>query len=208
MIILKIKNLRVEIKPLRLEDVYDMKQWGRHENVLFDDYNFPEMSDKDIVRWHNIKTGGKNDRYYGVRNEEGVLVGYMGIKDIKKIRRSSTLGIVFDPNYLNRGYGTESLFTYLDYYFNRMNMRNMILEVNEFNKRALRVYEKLGFKKEAYYIDQYVDQALDLESPYYLEEKEAFLINNGKIYSHIYQMKVRNIDFLKIREKVYQELVK
>lgn len=84
----------------------------------------------------------------------------------------------------------------------------MILEVNEFNKRALRVYEKLGFKNEAYYIDEYIDQTLDLDNKYYLESKDAFVISNGKIYSRIYQMKVRNIDFINIREKVYQELVK
>ncbi len=36
----------------------------------------------------------------------------MGIKYIRKILKESTLGIVFDPNYINKGYGTESILTF------------------------------------------------------------------------------------------------
>lgn len=174
-----------------------MRKWGYHDNPLLGDYNFPQMTDKEIRKWYRYKTAAWNNKYYGVINEENKLIGYMGIKGIKIIRRESTLGIVFDPNYLNKGYGTEALVTFLKYYFNEMKMKRMFLEVAEFNRRAHSVYKKVGFKNIAYYLDVFYDSNLNLQNPYYLEEKSSFVITDKKIYNYIYKMKIDKKDFVK-----------
>ena len=61
-----------------------------------------------------------------------------------------------------------------------MKMKKMILEVAEFNKRAYRVYQKIGFKPIGYYLDEFFDSELDLSSTYYLEEKSSFVITDKK----------------------------
>ena len=112
---------RIIIRPLELKDVYEMKNWGFHENPLLDDYNFPNMLDSQIKKWYKYKTNSFFNKYYGILNKDYRLIGYLGIKNIKFIRRESTLGLVFDPNYINKGFGTETLREYLNYYFNQMN---------------------------------------------------------------------------------------
>jgi len=199
-ITLEIKGKRIIIKDLQLEDVYEMRNWGSHENPLIEDYNFPPMNNKEIKIWYGMKARKLFNKYYGIRNEEGYLIGYMGIKDIRIIRRESTLGIVLDPNHVDKGYGTEILDTFLRYYFTKMNMRKMFLEVAEFNKRAYRVYEKIGFKPVAYYLDEFFDSGLDLSNMYYLEQKSSFVIGDKKIYNYIYKMVLTKKRFFEIRK--------
>ena len=191
-----IKGKRIRIKKLELKDVFLMRKWGRHENPLLGDYNFPRMSDRGIKRWYRAKSSSIFNKYYSIRNENRELIGYMGIKDIKYIRRISTLGIVIDANHMNKGYGTEVLDRFLQYYFTEMKMKKMLLEVAEFNKRAYRVYEKMGFKACGYYLDEFFDSELDLSNPYYLKEKSSFVIDGNLIYNYIYKMNLTKENFL------------
>ncbi len=201
---MEIRGPRIRIRKLKLDDVFEMRKWGYHDNPLLGDYNFPDMNDKELKVWYKLKTIGWHNKYYGIFNEVGSLIGYMGIKNIRRIKRESTLGIVFDPNNVSLGYGTECLLNFLNHYFTKMKMKRMYLEVAEFNKRAYRLYEKMGFKPVGYYLDEFYDQRLDLSNQYYLDEKSSFVITDKKIYNYIYKMKLeRNVFF-----KRQQELIK
>ena len=175
---MKIIGERIFIRPLRVEDVFNMRKWGVHKNPLLSDYNFPEMSDRQI-----LKTKSFFNKYFAILTKEDRLIGYMGIKEIKFLKKESTLGIVFDPDLLDSGYGTETLKYFLKEYFNQMNMKKMYLEVAEFNKRARRVYEKMGFKYSGYYLEEFFDWDLDLQSSYFKEVESCFVINGKKIYN-------------------------
>lgn len=187
---MEIKGKRILIKKLEVEDVFQMRDWGFHKNPLLSDYNFPQMSNREIESWHKIKTKSFRDKYYGIKDRQGRLIGYMGIKNIRIIKRESTLGIVFDPNKMDQGYGTETLSVFLNYYFTQMNMKRMYLEVAEFNTRAKRLYEKIGFREDGYYLDLFFNKDLDLSNPYYLDKKSSFVIDGKKIYNYIYKMKL------------------
>lgn len=199
---MEIRGKRVRITPIKLEDVYFMRNWGFHESPLFFDYNLPTLSDKEMKEWYDFKTIGGSKKYYSIFNEENRLVGYMGIKHIRRIWREATLGIVFDPNYMNQGYGTEGIITYLDYYFNEMKMKVLYLEVAKFNKRAIRCYEKSGFKVIDAYPDEFFDQTIDQSNPCFLCEKSSFVIKGGKVYNYIYKMKIDKRTYLKKREQI------
>src|SRR5699024_728752 len=194
---MEIKGDRIFIKPLELEDVFHMRNWSYNDNPLLEDYNCPILTDKQIGRWYKFKVKSFSDKYYGIHTYNDILIGYMGIKNIRRIFRESTLGIVFDPDYVNQGYGSEALELFLQYYFNKMKMKKMYLEVAQFNTRAKRVYEKIGFKSIGYYLDGYPNENLDFANKYYLESKSSFVISDGKIYNYIYKMELNRDDFLK-----------
>lgn len=198
---MEIVGKRVRIAPLKLEDVYFMRNWGVHENPLLSDYNLPLVSDEEIKEWYYYKIYDKKQKYYSVFNEQNRFVGYMGIKNIRKIWKDSILGIVFDPNYVNQGYGTEAITIFLDYYFNEMKMKRMFLEVAQFNKRALRCYKKSGFKIVDRYLDKFFDQRIDINNPHYISESSSFVIKRGKVYNYIYKMKVDRNTYLKTEEE-------
>lgn len=199
---MELKGERVTITPIKLEDTFLLKEWGTHENPLLGDYNLPEISMKDLESWYYQKTRRSNNKYFSVFNEENRFIGYMGIKNIRKIFKDSVLGIVFDPNYINKGYGTEAILTFLDYYFNEMNMKRLYLEVAKFNKRAMRCYEKCGFEVVDSYLCEFFDQSIDRNNPYFVKEESSFVIKNKKIYNYIYKMKIDKESYLKKRDKI------
>lgn len=199
---MKIKGERITITPIKLEDTFFLKEWGVHENPLLADYNLPELTIGELEAWYYSKIRKSNNKYFSVFNEKNRFIGYLGIKNIRKILKDSILGIVFDPNYVNKGYGTEAIITFLDYYFNEMNMKRLYLEVARFNKRAMRCYEKCGFKIINSYLAEFFDQYLDMNSPYYVNEESSFVIKNKKIYNYIYKMKIDKASYLKEREGI------
>ena len=184
----------LKICPLLVDHVFLMRKWGFHETPLLTDYNFPRMTDSEVRRWYRYKTLNPFNRYFAVLADD-ILIGYMGIKNIRMFKRESTLGIVFDPNYVDKGYGTRTLSLFLNYYFNELNMKTMYLEVAKFNKRAMRVYKKLGFETTYYYCEEFFNQGLDLKDSYYLQAKTSFVIKDEKLYNYIYKMRLDKEDF-------------
>ena len=185
-----IKGKRITISPLSIEDAKSMRSWGTHETVLLADYNFPYEEDREIKKWFRYKTLTIWNKYFGVHNEEGVLVGYLGIKKKDFFRRSSFLGIVFDPNHVNKGYGTESLEIFLPCYFTELKMKILYLEVAEFNKRAIHLYDKFGFVPCEYYTDLFQVEGINRDHPEIMASKSYFVFKGEKIYNYIYKMKL------------------
>ena len=64
------------------------------------------------------------------------------------ISRTATLGIfIGEKEERSKGYGTEAIKLLLDFGFNYLNLHEIKLDVYEFNKRAIKCYEKIGFKE-------------------------------------------------------------
>ncbi|WP_352418758.1 GNAT family N-acetyltransferase [Proteiniborus sp.] len=188
-----IRGSRIKIRPLRHEDVYRMQNWGKHDDPLFYDYNFPNLNDEEILQWYNYRISNKNSKSFSVFDEEDKMIGYISIKNIRKLMKTSRLGIVFDPTILNNGYGSEAIMILLEYYFNVMEMKTLYLDVAKFNKRAIRCYEKCGFKKIREYQAKYSNFRSELfDDNSYVWDEEFFSIKNNVIYCRYYEMKVQN----------------
>lgn len=198
---MELRGNRVKIVPMELKHVYNLRNWGYHENPLLADYNLPDLTDDELEDWYYYKTNKFNQKYFSVFNEENRMIGYFGIKKVRKLFKDAMLGIVFDPNYTNQGYGTESIGVFLDYYFNVLNMKKLYLEVTKFNKRALRCYEKSGFKIVDEYLYEFFDQEIDTNNPYFVQEQSSFVIKRGKIYNYIYKMEIDKKTYLRERDK-------
>lgn len=189
-------NSRIEIDKLIVEDIYQMSNWGRHKSLLFKDYNFPVMDDRQIYEWYRFKVKTKNKKSFSIKLHDGKLIGYLTIREIKKIRKASTLGLVLDPNYMNNGYGTESLLAFLEYYFETLNMKKLILQVAKFNKRAIKCYKKCGFKLTKEYYEYMDRQNIDLEEDLNKNEiSENFRIRKGIKYMGFYKMEINSDEF-------------
>ena len=72
----------------------------------------------------------------------------MGLHEADHINRTATLGIfIGNRDYWSKGYGTEAIRLILDFAFNYLNLNNIELALMEFNQRALKCYQKCGFKE-------------------------------------------------------------
>lgn len=76
-------------------------------------------------------------------------IGWLGLHDQTPEDRSAELGIAIgDHEYLEGGYGTDTMRTACRVAFDVLNLNRVQLTVYDWNPRAIRVYEKVGFQHE------------------------------------------------------------
>ncbi|MCR4421910.1 MAG: GNAT family N-acetyltransferase [Spirochaetales bacterium] len=89
----------------------------------------------------------KEHSYLIVDKVDDKVIGGCGFFDIDHINRTSLVGIIIgDKNKWDKGFATDALKTLCAFGFNYLNLHNIMLTVYSFNKRAIRCYEKVGFK--------------------------------------------------------------
>ncbi len=76
----------------------------------------------------------------------GQLVGFGGLFDISRAMTASLFVGIGERDHWNEGLGTEATRLICEYGFFFRNLHSIKVEVNGYNRRAIRVYERLGFK--------------------------------------------------------------
>ncbi len=193
---MKIKRDDYIIRDLEAKDGYLLREWGTFDDPILYGYNYSDMTEAETRYWYNSKRFPFRTQYYVAINNDGHMIGYMGIKEINRFTQSAKLGIVLDPNFVSKGYGTKLLKDFLDYYFNELKMIRMVLEVNSWNERAIKLYEKMGFSEYATSYQMFENQQIDLDNPAYDQVRDCFEIRNGRIYNEIIKMSLSRKDYL------------
>ncbi len=81
--------------------------------------------------------------------EDNRLLGDIELSVIEWNARDAFVGIGIGPRaFWGKGYGTEAMQLILQYAFIELNLRRVTLTVFEYNTRAVRSYEKAGFRYE------------------------------------------------------------
>ncbi|HZW03998.1 MAG TPA: GNAT family protein [Anaerolineaceae bacterium] len=77
------------------------------------------------------------------------LIGFMDLDGINWASGDSWVGIgLGDRRYWGQGFGTDAMRVIIRYAFEELNLRRISLTVFEYNPRAIRCYENLGFREE------------------------------------------------------------
>ncbi|UQZ34421.1 GNAT family N-acetyltransferase [Paenibacillus sp. PK3_47] len=81
--------------------------------------------------------------------ENDEAIGDIAIQDMDRNNRTANIRIAIgDSRHQGQGYGREALLLMLDYGFGILNLHRIELEVFSYNKRAMHVYESIGFTRE------------------------------------------------------------
>lgn len=196
---MKIINVdRLTIVPLKLYNVYDLKSWEIHKDPLFDDYNFPDLDDYEMRLWYRERVSKSKSKSFAVLLDGKRTIGLINLKNIRSLLKVASLGIVFDPKHINKGYGTTSLKAIIKYYFENMNMRSLYLDVARHNKRAIRCYEKCGFRVVKTYSIKLEDIKLEEISKDYTDKD--YFVRDGRVYLYCYKMRLSKNDYEKLLE--------
>lgn len=81
--------------------------------------------------------------------ETHTYIGGCGIQEVNWISRVATVGIMIgNKEFWGKGYGTDAMKVLVKFLFEEMNVNKVKLETFSFNERAIKSYEKSGFKTE------------------------------------------------------------
>lgn len=146
----------VRLRPLRGSDRQEVERWGDDPEVRR--HYLGRSSDLAPERWlpgpfpgAQIGTSRPAARIVrAIEGPEGDLLGWVELRDVHWRRRTGELRICLGrPATWGQGLGTAALQSFLWEAFGLFRLRSVHLRVATWNLRAVRAYEKVGFRKEA-----------------------------------------------------------
>ncbi len=162
----KYKGNLVILTPIDLEtDIEVWKSWNRDSQYLrlLDDLPASQYSTSLIKDWFE-KDDTENSLFMIRTLEDQKTIGFIELGGYDWIDRNAWVGIgIGDAAYWGKGYGTDAMNIILRFAFREQNLHRVNLGVFRYNERAVRSYEKSGFKYEGaerdavYREDQYHD---------------------------------------------------
>jgi RimJ/RimL family protein N-acetyltransferase len=114
---------------------------------MSDRYLYNSLREEDWIR-NAYKSD--NDMPFAVCLRDGdVHIGNCALHKIDRLHRFALFEILIgEKDQWSKGYGTEVTRLLVDYAFRAQNMNRVELSAFDFNKRAIRCYEKAGFVEE------------------------------------------------------------
>ena len=103
---------------------------------------YKEWFEKDLVEQQKT-----DELFFLIRTlEEDLTIRLIGLDGIQWVHGDAWVGIgLGERKYWGKGYGTDAMRILLRYAFEELNLHRLSLSVFEYNSRAIRSYEKVGF---------------------------------------------------------------
>ncbi|MFX0091912.1 MAG: GNAT family N-acetyltransferase [Candidatus Hodarchaeota archaeon] len=146
----KLVGKKCYLSPYSLEDAELWTEWFNDLEVtipLGDEayQSLPFEKLQDIIR-ECIKFN--SHMFNIVELETDTLIGRCLLFNIDQVNRTAMLGILIgEKTYWGKGYGQDGTILLLDYAFNLLNLKCIMLGTFSYNKRAINCYKKVGFKE-------------------------------------------------------------
>ncbi len=88
-----------------------------------------------------------------IDKETQKIVGDLGIHFIDSENKQAEIGCTLNKDLQNKGFATESVKKVIDYLFNKLNKHRIFTSIDPDNKNSIRLVERIGFRKEAHFIE-------------------------------------------------------
>ncbi len=114
----------------------------------------PLQSSKAEQKWMEEETGepSPGDYFFAIRRlADHALIGELMLEVVNWSGGDAFVGLsIGEPESWNQGYGTDIMNVLLRFAFTEVNLKRVSLGVFEYNPRAIRSYEKAGFRHEGH----------------------------------------------------------
>ncbi|HML24538.1 MAG TPA: GNAT family protein [Aggregatilinea sp.] len=110
------------------------------------------LSHATVDRWRQHRQDNDNHGVlsFGMQTKSGTPIGEISLNWVSAHHRSTEIGIsIGNPAYWGGGYGTDALLLVVEYAFEWLDLRRIIVETMALNERVQRQMDKTGFTLEA-----------------------------------------------------------
>lgn len=136
------------LSPISLDDVERYTEWVNDMEIgqfmLFTSSVIDMEKEKQTL----CELMKNNHVFAIIEKDTNKVIGNCGFHNLNTVHRHAELGIfIGEKTFWNQGIGAEACTLLLDYGFNILNLHSVCLFTYSFNKRAMKCYEKIGFKQ-------------------------------------------------------------
>lgn len=150
--VLTVRGEHVALGPLRKTDAAHWVRWLNDLDVLRGldilGRHTPITLEAELAWFDQMQRQSATDCVFTIYEVPTLApIGNCGLHGIDYRHGTATFGIMIgEKDRWNRGYGTEATRLTLDFAFNALGLHNVQLTVYGHNRRAIRTYEKAGFR--------------------------------------------------------------
>ena len=193
----RLESPRLIVRPMQHEDLDAMDSWRPFTDPLYSLWNIPRSTPVSRDIWFVMHRSDPSRMWFAIeRITDGRVIGTLSLREIVE-RVSARLGISLGADYVDLGYGSEALRTFLPHYFRTLDFQRLLLDVAAANQRAFHVYQKLGFIQTGSH-HRNVPEGTDLSflsQPAYRELRPLFRRRFGRMQLQFLDMALERSDW-------------
>ncbi|MCG7317866.1 MULTISPECIES: GNAT family N-acetyltransferase [Brevibacillus] len=146
------QSARIYLRKMTADDVTIYHTWRNDMEVMRTTNPSIDLFTLDSTQEfvNQVILGSSTSKSYMIIVKESETpIGIISLIQIDyKNRNAECIIDIGEKAYWGKGYGTEALKLLLDYAFLELNLHRVSLRVFSFNKKAIALYERMGFKHE------------------------------------------------------------
>ena len=147
-----LRGSRVRLTALTQSDLPTIVQWHQNPEFLrlFDALPAYPKTERVLTQWLDDTHKSTDTFLFAIRSlDNDELIGYVELDGILWTHQVSGVSIAIgETKHQGQGYGYEAMQLVLRFAFDELNLHRVQLTVFSYNKRAITLYEKLGFQRE------------------------------------------------------------
>jgi len=156
---MRIETERLILRPLQAGDVDDILPY--HSDPESIRYIPWDMRDRAfVVDWLTravTYVGLKEDQpgllLAMVEKGSGRVIGQLNSAMTDRPNQTADIGYITNPAYRGQGFANEALAALIDFLFTEEKVHRIVADIDVRNSDSIRVVERLGFRKEATYLE-------------------------------------------------------
>ena len=148
---------RLYLRPLEEDDLVCVRKWANDPEIRRLTGEVTPMSQAGAAEFLERVRSDKDRLWFVVVLKEGDrAIGEAGLLRMFHPWRTTDLSLIIgEKDAWGKGYGREAIQLLLDYAFGCLGFHRVVVGVVGFNERAIRFYEKVGFRREGVQRDGY-----------------------------------------------------
>ncbi len=167
----QLESKRLLFKEILMSNAMDLYSIRSDEEVM-EFMDIPKLesleeAQEQVKCLSNSFSEGKSIRWGIIEKSSNNFIGYYGYWRLVPEHCRGEIGYALLPQFWNKGYMSETLNVLLNFGFESIKLHSIEANVNPQNIRSIRLLEKIGFKKEAYFRENYLFNGRFLDSVIY-----------------------------------------
>lgn len=144
-----IRGEKVLLRPIQAADLPKLVAWSNDPDVSrYVEGEYPKALE-ECLEWRRRGQSDRHSFHLAIETLDRVLIGHIELDHIAWRSGDAELRIrIGEKAFWDQGYGTDAVRALVAHAFLHMRLSRVYLRVLTLNKRAIRCYEKVGFRKE------------------------------------------------------------
>lgn len=141
----------IELKKVGLADIELIRKWRNSEDVAKYMYTENQISEEQQKQWFNKISNDKSCEYWIIKYDNKPI-GLASITEISSSLQSCYWAFYLgDSSIRGAGIGSKVEYNVINYVFNNLGLNKLRCEVFVENDKVIKMHEKFGFRREAFY---------------------------------------------------------